>query len=116
MKETGKTHTGTTRRQFMAGTAAAAVFSIVPRHVLAGSGQQAPSDKLNIGCVGVGGMQGGNDVRNVSGENIYALCDVDENHMAKTAAKLPECQTVPRFPRDAGQGAQEPRRDHRHHP
>jgi predicted dehydrogenase len=87
MKDTGRTETGTTRRQFLASSAALAAFTIVPRHVLAGSGQPAPSDKLNIGSVGVGGMQGGNDVGNVSRENIYALCDIDDNHMAKTAAK-----------------------------
>ena len=58
-----------------------AAFSIVPRSVLAQSGQPAPSDKLNVGCVGVGGMQGGNDVRSVSGENLYAFCDVDENFL-----------------------------------
>ncbi len=86
MKEQARRQTGISRRRFVAATAAVSAFSIVPRHVLAGSGQQAPSDKLNIGCVGVGGMQGGGDVRNVSGENIYALCDVDENHLGKTAA------------------------------
>jgi hypothetical protein len=92
MKEEGRSETGTTRRQFMAGTAALAAFSIVPRHVLAGSGQQAPSDKLNIGCVGVGGMQGGNDVGSVSSENIYALCDVDDTQMDKAAAKHPSAK------------------------
>jgi predicted dehydrogenase len=49
--------------------------TIVPRHVL-GRGYRAPSDTLNIGCIGVGGM-GRNDVNGVSGENIVALCDVD---------------------------------------
>ena len=64
------------RREFLASTTALAAFTIIPRHVLAQSGEQAPSDRMNIGCVGVGGMQGGNDVRSVSSENIYALCDV----------------------------------------
>ncbi len=52
-----------------------AAFTIVPRHVL-GRGFRAPSDTLNIACIGVGGM-GFNDVRGVSDENVYALCDVD---------------------------------------
>jgi hypothetical protein len=45
----------TTRRSFIksAGLAAAAV-TIVPRHVL-GNGYIAPSDKLNIAGIGVGG-------------------------------------------------------------
>ncbi len=92
MSKTDKTGTSTTRRQFMATAAAATAFTIVPRHVLAKSGQQAPSDKLNIGSVGVGGMQGANDVRNVSRENIYALCDVDENFLNKTAANYPNAK------------------------
>jgi predicted dehydrogenase len=54
---------------------------IVPRHVLGGRGQTAPSDKLNIGCVGVGG-KGTSDTWSVSTENIIALCDVDDTQMA----------------------------------
>ena len=64
------------RRTFvgqLAGTAAA--FTIVPRHVL-GRGYQAPSDTLNVACVGVGG-KGRTDVEGLAGENVYALCDVD---------------------------------------
>ena len=76
----------------MTSTAAFTAFSIVPRHVLAGSGQQAPSDKLNIGCVGVGGMQGASDVRSVSSETIYALCDVDEKFLERAAAQLPDAK------------------------
>src|SRR5882762_7083275 len=63
------------RRQFVGSVAAAAAFTIVPRHVL-GRGYRAPSDKLNVACVGVGGM-GRTDVKGMEGENIYALCDVD---------------------------------------
>lgn len=81
-----------TRREFLGATAACAAFSIVPRHVLAGSGQPAPSDKLNLGCVGVGGMQGGSDVNSVSSENIYALCDVDERNLNQTGAKYPNAK------------------------
>ena len=81
------------RRQFLGTTAALAAFSIVPRQVLgAASGQQAPSEKLNLACVGVGGMQGGNDVKSVSGENIYALCDVDSKHLDAAAAKYPKAK------------------------
>lgn len=53
-----------------------ALFTIVPRHVLGGPGYRAPSDTLNVACIGVGGM-GRNDVRGIAGENVYALCDVD---------------------------------------
>jgi predicted dehydrogenase len=54
---------------------AGAAFHIVPRHVL-GRGYRAPSDTLNIACIGVGGM-GRNDVKGMEGENLVALCDVD---------------------------------------
>ncbi len=65
-----------TRREFVHTAAgAAAAFHIVPRHVL-GRGYRAPSDTLNVACIGVGGM-GRNDVRGMEGENLVALCDVD---------------------------------------
>jgi predicted dehydrogenase len=87
MKDTKKQSTGTSRREFLAATAAFAAFSIVPRHAVARSGKIAPSEKLNFGCVGVGGMQGASDVESVSGENIYALCDVDQAFLDKTGAE-----------------------------
>ena len=65
------------RRTFLASAATAtAGFTIVPRHVLGGQGTPAPSDKLNIAAVGVGGM-GKNNVEKSAAENIVALCDVD---------------------------------------
>jgi predicted dehydrogenase len=71
-----------TRREFMGRTAAAtAGLMIIPRHVLGGRRYTAPSDLLNIGCVGVGG-KGFSDVQAASAENIVALCDVDDTMMA----------------------------------
>ncbi|MBL7219169.1 MAG: Gfo/Idh/MocA family oxidoreductase [Phycisphaerae bacterium] len=70
------------RRRFVGQLAAAGVFSIVPRHVL-GRGQTPPSEKLNVACIGCGGM-GGNDVRNMESQNIVALCDVDARRAAET--------------------------------
>ncbi len=65
------------RRDFLKASTAASAFTIVPRNVL-GRGYRAPSDMLNVACVGVGGM-GRSDVRGVAdaGEQIVALCDVD---------------------------------------
>ncbi len=51
------------RRKFVGNVGAGVAFTIVPRHVL-GRGLTAPSDKLNIACIGVGGM-GANDVKGV---------------------------------------------------
>ena len=45
------------RRGFLGtGAAAAAAFAIVPSNTIAGLGHTAPSDKLNIAGVGIGGM------------------------------------------------------------
>ena len=69
---------GLSRRNFIGSAlAAGAVFSIVPSHVLGGPGKTAPSDKLNIACVGVGG-KGSSDIGGVSSQNVIALCDVDD--------------------------------------
>jgi len=78
------------RREFLASTAsAAAAFTIVPRHVLAGSGQTPPSEKLNIAAIGAGGRGGGN-IDAVKTENIVALCDVDNERAAETFQKYPD--------------------------
>ena len=69
-----------TRRGFLATTAtAAAGFSIMPSNVIAGLGHKAPSDKLNIAGVGIGGMGRGN-IRNMKSEKIISFCDVDWDH------------------------------------
>jgi len=41
------------------------------------AGGSSPGGKLNIACVGVGG-RGWSDLQAVDGENIVAICDVDE--------------------------------------
>ncbi|WP_163717881.1 Gfo/Idh/MocA family oxidoreductase [Mangrovibacterium lignilyticum] len=72
-----KKSTGFSRRQFLGRTAAAAAgITILPSHVIAGLGHKAPSDKLNIVGVGVGGM-GFANLKNMKSENIIGLCDVD---------------------------------------
>src|SRR5881397_1062214 len=77
VKETGMGKERISRRRFVRDATTAAAFTIVPRHVL-GRGFVAPSDKLNIACIGCGG-KGRSDIDGVAGENIYALCDVDWN-------------------------------------
>ncbi len=42
------------RRKFISTTATAAGLSIIPRNVLGGNGFTAPSDKVNLACVGTG--------------------------------------------------------------
>ncbi|NIM51272.1 MAG: Gfo/Idh/MocA family oxidoreductase [Gemmatimonadales bacterium] len=85
------------RRTFMSDmAAAAAAFHIVPRYVLGGPGFRAPSDKLNVACIGVGGM-GHSDVRGVSGENVYALCDVDDRRAARSFDEHPRAKRYKDF-------------------
>lgn len=82
-KKPGQKGSEISRRKFLGQSAmAAAGLMIVPRHVLGGPGQTAPSDLLNIGCVGVGG-KGSSDIRSLSSENIIALCDVDDTQTAR---------------------------------
>lgn len=79
-----------TRRHFLRQTAAAAAFTLVPRHVL-GSGLTPPSEKLNIACVGVGG-KGFSDAEAVSSHNIVALCDVDDQCAARAFNTFPNAK------------------------
>jgi predicted dehydrogenase len=68
------------RRTFLQKSGAAAIgMTIIPGVAMGKkfSGLTAPSDKLNIAAVGIGGM-GHTNINNVKGtENIVALCDVD---------------------------------------
>ena len=73
------------RRDFVAGTASAAMSAmIVPRHVL-GRGFQAPSDTLNVAIVGCGG-KGMDNAEALGTENIVALCDVDFGYVDRQLA------------------------------
>ena len=82
------------RRSFLQrGAAAAAAFSIVPGSILGKShGYVAPTDKLNIAAVGIGGM-GHANINNVKNtENIVALCDVDWKYAKGTFEEHPNAK------------------------
>jgi predicted dehydrogenase len=88
-----KTHR-VSRRQFVGTAAGLAVATIVPRHAVAGSGSTPPSERINIAGIGVGGM-GWGDLSSVShGNNVVALCDVDDVRAAKAYEAFP---TAKRF-------------------
>ncbi len=74
------------RRDFIRQTSlATAGWFIIPRHVL-GNGFIAPSDKLNVAGIGVGG-QGAGDLASIAKSpyvNIVALCDVDDRQAARS--------------------------------
>ncbi len=68
-----------TRRRFLATAAAASAPMIVPASALGRDGAVAPSERIVMGVIGVGG-QGDRDVRNligVRGVQMVAVCDVD---------------------------------------
>ncbi|MEE1947181.1 Gfo/Idh/MocA family oxidoreductase [Pedobacter sp. KR3-3] len=83
------------RRNFIkAGAIATAAFMIVPRHVLGGKGFLAPSDRLLVAGVGVGG-KGQSDIAAfaASGKaDIAFLCDVDDRRAAKSVKDFPKAK------------------------
>src|SRR5690349_17108594 len=86
-----------TRRQFLKTTSlATATITLVPRHVLGQPGLKAPSERLNIAGVGVGGM-GKNNLKACSAENIVALCDIDANYAAKVFEAYPQAKVYNDF-------------------
>lgn len=71
---------GMTRRDFVASTAVtAAGLTILPSGIISAKGRKAPSDKLNIAGIGIGGM-GFANLKRMETENIVGLCDVDWNY------------------------------------
>lgn len=59
---------------------------------LATSAQSAANEKLNIACVGVGG-KGWSDMHETSvGQNIVAICDIDEGRLAKAGEAFPQAR------------------------
>lgn len=70
--------------------AAAAGFTIVPRHVLGGPGYTPPSEQLTKAIIGVGGMGIGHIP--YAGTPTLAVCDVDRNHAREAAEQAgPDC-------------------------
>src|SRR5436309_3207656 len=57
---------------------------------------RSPNEKLNIGVIGVGG-RGDANLQSVAGENIVALCDIDDQTLAKAAARFPVAATYNDF-------------------
>jgi len=80
------------RRQFVSTTAAfAAGLTIIPGGIISAKGRIAPSDKLNIAGIGIGGM-GKRNVEALKSENIVALVDVDWKYAEKTFLVFPNAK------------------------
>jgi predicted dehydrogenase len=82
--------TALSRRKFLALSSLAAGSVVLPgcatRRRKPGS-----TDKLSIICVGAGG-KGTSDIANCAGENILAICDVDERRAAPVLADHPKAK------------------------
>ena len=81
------------RRSFIKTSGAATLgMMIVPGTVLGRRfGHTAPSDKLNIAGIGIGGV-GRRNLKNMATENIVALCDVDWRYADKTFRDYPNAR------------------------
>ncbi len=92
-----KEKTTISRRRFIGtvGTAAAGL-SILPNTVMGGLGRLAPSDKLNIVGVGVGGV-GSTNINNCASQKIIGLCDVDWDYSAGIFEKYPKAKKYKDF-------------------
>jgi predicted dehydrogenase len=76
------------RRQFLGSAAAATALTFIPRHVLGRPRRIAPSDRVNIAAVGVGGM-GRANLHALASQNIVALCDVDWSYVDNRFGDIP---------------------------
>src|ERR1035437_4452352 len=80
------------RREFLGtSAAAAAAITILPSNTIAGLGHRAPSVKLNIAAVGIGGM-GHANLKSLKSENIIGLCDVDWKYAENCFNEFPEAK------------------------
>ena len=91
------------RRQFMTTTASAvAAATILPRHVLGGPGFVAPSDKVNVAIIGVGGQ---------GRSNLRSLLHEDACQVIAIADPCEEWDLQPVLLRRKGRAGPDPRRD-----
>jgi predicted dehydrogenase len=85
------TTTHSSRRNFIKHASLASGLLLLPSGFL--RGENAPSNRINLACVGVGGM-GRWDVPGLAnaGATIAGICDVDSRALAATQAKYPNAR------------------------
>jgi predicted dehydrogenase len=84
------TEQGLNRRQFfkksgLLTAGALAAPAIIPGSALGKSGTVAPSRRITLGCIGVGGMGTGNmrSFLELDDVQVVAVCDLDKNHLKR---------------------------------
>jgi len=81
-----------TRRAFLSQAAAlGSGLLIAPARVVRAGAGQSPNAKLNLALIGTWG-RGAAHFDAIRGENVAALCDVDERHLASAAEKFPQAK------------------------
>ncbi len=80
------------RRHFLSSSIKSGIaLTILPNYVISGLGHVAPSDKLNIAFIGIGGI-GRSNLAAIVGQNVVALCDVDWDYSAPVFKQYPKAQ------------------------
>ncbi|MBN1422342.1 MAG: Gfo/Idh/MocA family oxidoreductase [Planctomycetes bacterium] len=82
------------RRRILGGTAATFASALfLPRHVLAGAARKAPSERLNLLGIGVGGVGFGQvQACERAGFQVAGLCDVDDVYAKKAFDRWPKAR------------------------
>jgi len=82
------------RRQFLKSAGVASAGALAFPALLRSQEGQAPVNKLNVACIGVGGRAKSGSIEGLKGENFVAFADVDDENAADTYKKFPD---VPRY-------------------
>jgi hypothetical protein len=84
---------GLTRRRFLYSTAVIGGSAVLSTEIMADvkPKRMSPNERLNIAVIGAGG-RGAVDTKEVSSENIMALCDVNERNLDAAAVKYPQAK------------------------
>jgi predicted dehydrogenase len=83
-----------TRRSFLgSGLAGGALLGLPAGVYRAALGADPPSERIRVGCIGVGGQGRGNLKAVV--KNVVAVCDVDARHLVSAAEQVEKAGTQP---------------------
>src|SRR5688572_23403369 len=78
------------RRRFIKYSSLAGAATFAAPYIMRAQ-DQSPNNKLNIGVIGAGG-KGSSDTDSCAGENIVALCDVDQKTLNARGQKYPNAK------------------------
>tara|TARA_R110002111_G_scaffold262289_1_gene337831 strand:+ start:118633 stop:119952 length:1320 start_codon:yes stop_codon:yes gene_type:complete len=81
-----------TRREFIKQTSAlGAAFWVGGQNLLAKE-EKSPIERLNFASIGVGGKGSSDSAEAAKHGNLIAICDIDDKHLAKAAARYPNAK------------------------